>query len=63
MSGTAVLDRLRELQRQKHAIDVEELTLIAQLETNGVAFDLGAKNTVDLLRHALNMGARDAAGG
>ena len=62
MTGPALLDRLRELERHKHAIEVEELALIAQLETDGVAFDLGAKNTVDLLRYALNIGAHDAAG-
>ena len=57
-----MLDRLRELERRKLAIEVEELTLIAQIDTDGLAFDLGAKSTVDLLRYALNIGARDAAG-
>jgi hypothetical protein len=36
--------------------------VIAKLEARQVAFELGAKNTVDLLRHALTIGARDAAG-
>ena len=62
MSGTELLDRLRAIARQKHELDVEELGLIEQVEARNVAFDLGAKNTVDLLRHALNIGARDAGG-
>jgi hypothetical protein len=60
-TGTAVLDRLRELERQKQAIDVEELALVAQIETEGLAFDLGAKNTAVVLRDALHISARDAA--
>ncbi len=62
MTGTAVLDRLREIQRQKQALDVEELALIAQVEAECLAYDLGAKNTAVLLRQVLNIGARDAAG-
>ena len=62
MTGTAVLDRLREIRRQKQALDVEELALIAQVEAECLAYDLGAKNTAVLLRQVLNIGARDAAG-
>ena len=62
LTGTAVLDRLRAIQRHKQALDVEELALIAQVETEGLAYDLGAKNTAVLLRDALHISARDAAG-
>ena len=62
LTGTAVLDRLREIQRQKQALDVEELGLIAQVEREQLAHDLGAKSTVVLLRDALKIGANDAAG-
>ncbi len=62
VQGMAVLDRLREIQRQKQVLEVEELGLIAQVEAEGLAFDLGAKNTAVLLRDALRIGARDAAG-
>ncbi len=62
MTGTAVLDRLRELEASKQSIEVEQLSLIAQVEAEGLAFDLGAKNTAVLLRDALKIGARDAAG-
>ena len=62
MTGTAVLDRLREIRRQKQALDVEELALIAQVEAECLAYDLGAKSTAVLLRQVLNIGARDAAG-
>ena len=41
---------------------MEELGLIAQVEAEGLAYDLGAKNTAVLLRDALHIGARDAAG-
>ena len=61
MTGTVVLDRLRELEQQKQAIEVEQLGLIAQVETENLAFDLGAKTTAVLLRDALKIGARDAA--
>ena len=43
-------------------IDVEELGLIAQVERERLAHDLGAKSTVVLLRDALKIGANDAAG-
>ena len=62
LTGTAVLDRLRELEFQKQAIEVEQLGLIAQIETEHLAYDLGAKNTTVLLRDVLRIGARDAAG-
>ena len=62
LTGTAVLDRLREIQRQKQVLDVEELGLIAQVERERLAHDLGAKNTTVLLRDALKIGANDAAG-
>ncbi len=62
MAGTAVLDRLREIARAKQALDVEELGLIAQVEAEGLAYDLGAKSTAVLLRDALHISARDAAG-
>ena len=58
----AVLDRLRELEAQKQAIEVEQLGLIAQVEAECLAYELGAKNTAVLLRQVLNIGARDAAG-
>ncbi len=61
LTGTAVLDRLRELEASKQSIEVEQLSLIAQVEAEGLAFDLGAKNTAVLLRDALKIGARDAA--
>ena len=41
---------------------MEELGLIAQVEAEGLAYELGAKNTAVLLREALHIGARDAAG-
>ena len=62
MSGAELLDVLREQERVKHEAELVGLAVIAQLETRAVAFELGAKNTVDLLRHALTIGARDAAG-
>ncbi len=62
LTGTAVLDRLRELEVRKQAIEVEQLSLIAQVETERLAYDLGAKSTVVLLRDALRIGANDAAG-
>ncbi len=62
LTGTAVLDRLRELEGRKKAIEVEQLGLIAQVEADGLAYDLGAKSTAVLLRDALHIGARDAAG-
>ena len=62
LTGMAVLDRLREIQQQKQALDVEELGLIAQVESECLAYELGAKNTAVLLRQVLNIGARDAAG-
>ncbi len=62
LTGTAVLDRLRELEARKQAIEVEQLSLIAQVETERLAYDLGAKSTVVLLRDALRIGANDAAG-
>jgi hypothetical protein len=60
--STAVLDRLREIQREKQALDVEELGLIAQAESECLAHDFGAKSTAVLLRQVLNISARDAAG-
>ena len=62
MSGAELLDVLREQERVKHEAELVGLAVIAQLEARQVAFELGAKNTVDLLRHALTIGARDAAG-
>ena len=62
LTGTAVLDRLREIQRQKQVLDVEELGLIARVERQRLAHDLGAKSTMVLLRDALKIGANDAAG-
>ena len=62
LTGTAVLDRLRVLEARKQAIEVEQLSLIAQVETERLAYDLGAKNTTVLLRDALKIGANDAAG-
>ncbi len=41
LTGTAVLDRLRELEASKQSIEVEQLSLIAQVEAEGLAFDLG----------------------
>ncbi len=46
----------------KQAIEVEQLGLIAQVEAEGLAHDLGAKSTAVLLRQVLRIGARDAAG-
>ena len=62
LSGAELLDVLRAQERIKHQAELVELAVIAQLERRQVAFDLGAKNTVDLLRHALNIGAHDASG-
>jgi hypothetical protein len=62
LTGTAVLDRLRELEQQKQAIEVEQLGLIARAESECLAYDLGAKSTAVLLRDALHISARDAAG-
>ena len=62
LTGTAVLDRLREIQRQKQELDVEELGLIAQAEPEQLAHDLGAKTTVVLMRDALKIGANEDAG-
>ncbi len=49
LTGTAVLDRLRELEASKQSIEVEQLSLIAQVEAEGLAFDLGAKNTATVV--------------
>ena len=38
---------------RSRSIEVEQLSLIAQVEAEGLAFDLGAKNTPALLRDAL----------
>jgi hypothetical protein len=62
LSGPELLAVFREQERIKHQADLVELAVIAKLEARNVAFDLGAKNTVDLLRHACNIGARDAGG-
>jgi hypothetical protein len=62
LSGAELLDVLREQERVKQEADLVGLAVIAKLEARQVAFELGAKNTVDLLRHALTIGARDAAG-
>ncbi len=62
MSGTELLDVLREQERIKHEAEMVELAVIGTLEARGVAYDLGAKNTAVLLRQVLNIGARDAAG-
>ena len=62
LSGAELLDVLREQERIKHEAELVGLAVIAKLEARCVAFDFGAKNTVDLLRHALNIGARDASG-
>jgi len=62
LTGAAVLARLREIQQQKQALDVEELALIARAEAEGLAYELGAKNTAVLLRDLLHISARDAAG-
>ena len=61
LTGTAVLDRLRALELLKQAIEVEQLGLIAQVEAECLAHDLGAKSTAVLLRQVLRIGARDAA--
>jgi hypothetical protein len=62
LSGAELLDVLREQERIKHEAELVELAVIAKLEARQVASELGAKDTVDLLRHALTIGARDAAG-
>jgi hypothetical protein len=62
LTGTALLDRLREIQRQKQALEVEELGLIAQVEAENLAYDLGARTSAVLLRDLLHISARDAAG-
>ena len=62
MSGLELLNVLRGQERIKHEAELVSLAVIGRLEARGVAFDLGAKNTVDLLRYALNIGARDAGG-
>ncbi len=63
MTGTAVLDRLRESRGfEAGPSRSKQLGLIAQVEAEGLAFDLGAKNTAVLLRDALKIGGRDAAG-
>lgn len=62
LSGPELLAVLRAQERIKHEAELVGLAVIAQLERREVAFELGAKNTVDLLRHVLNIGARDASG-
>src|SRR6201999_5356 len=55
LTGTAMLDRLRALESLKQAIEVEQLDLIAQVEAEGLSYDLGAKSTAVLLRDALRI--------
>ncbi len=46
LSGPELLDVLREQERIKHEAELVSLAVIGRLEARGVAFELGAKNTV-----------------
>ena len=52
LSGAELLEVLRAQERIKHQAELVEVAVIAKLEARNIAFELGAKNTVDLLRYA-----------
>ena len=62
LSDAQLLDGLRAIERDRRVLEAREAALIGQVRSRGLAFTHGCKSEVDLLRHLLRIGARDAAG-
>ena len=61
LADAQILDRLREIERTRRQLEVQESALLGQVRCRSLAFTHGCKNDVDFLRHLLTIGAHDAA--
>ncbi|MGH8862852.1 MAG: DUF222 domain-containing protein, partial [Jatrophihabitantaceae bacterium] len=61
LSDAQIMQRLRDNERRRRELDVEDHALLAQVETRGVPHAHGCKNPVDFLRYLLTISAGEAA--
>src|SRR6478735_8163490 len=61
LADAQILERLREIERTRRQLEIQEAALLGQVRSRSLAFVNGCKNDVDFLRHLLTISVRDAA--